>query len=154
MTSVQGKKIHISPLQNGTSLDHLKPGTALRVLDVLKTNGNRVSVAMNVESKSLGIKDLIFIEGKELNAEEINKIALISHGGTLNIIQNAKVVRKQQIQYPKLVQGIIKCINPNCITNKELLETKFHIISTNPLKAKCHYCEARMEENEIISSIK
>jgi len=154
MSAVSEKKVHITPLQNGTSLDHLKPGTALKILEVLKTGGNRVSVAMNVDSRLMLVKDLIFIEGKEISKEELDKIALIGKGGTLNIIKNAKVVRKEQIHYPEVVHGIMKCINPNCITNKEELETKFHLTSTNPLKAKCYYCEVRMEENEIINSIK
>ena len=39
---------------------------------------------------------------------------------------------------------ILKCINPNCITNKETIETKFNVIEEKPLKIQCHYCEKTM----------
>ncbi|MDO8647646.1 MAG: aspartate carbamoyltransferase regulatory subunit [Candidatus Diapherotrites archaeon] len=154
MSSIGVKGVYVTPVQNGTALDHLNPGTSLKVLEVLKIKNARIGVAMNVESKKMGLKDIVFIEGVELSPEETEKIAFIGKGGTLNLIKNSVVVKKQELNYPQIASGIFKCLNPCCITNKELLETKFHIVSTSPLKAKCHYCEARMDENEITASIK
>ena len=153
MSAIKEKKLLITPIKNGTSLDHLRPGTALKILGVLGHFG-KASIAINVESKKLGLKDLLFIEGKTLSNQELDKIALIAEGGTLNLINDSIVVKKEKIQYPEFVSGIMKCLNPNCITNKELLETKFYITSKKPLKAKCFYCEARTEEKQIIDAIK
>ena len=146
------KKIHITPIKEGTAIDHLKPGTALKILNVLNLNDVAVTAAMNVESRKMGRKDIIFIDGKKLNEQELNKVALIGKGGTLNEIRNAKIVVKKQLAYPDRAEGIIKCINPKCITNTEPISTKFSI-SAEPLSASCYYCQTRMKGNEITNSI-
>ena len=148
------KKIYITPIKNGTALDHLKPGTAIKIILVLNLKNNKTTAAMNVESKRLGKKDIVFIEGKELNEADINKIALIGKGGTLNTIKNAKIVKKQQLSYPDFAEDIFSCINPNCVTNKEPIAGKFYITNMAPLKAKCFYCETEMNEEEITRLIK
>jgi aspartate carbamoyltransferase regulatory subunit len=150
----EGKKIHITPIQDGTSLDHLMPGTALKIVEVLGPGSKRATAAMNVESRKMGRKDIIFLEGRELNPDEISKIALIGKGGTLNRIKKARIVRKSELKYPREVEGIIRCINPNCVTNSEKMMSRFHVISTEPLRAKCAYCETRMDEEEITRLIK
>lgn len=147
------KKIRITPLRNGTALDHLKPGTALKILGLLKTNGNKASIALNAESKRMGSKDLLFIEDRFLSKEELDKIALIACGGTFNLIKESAVYEKAEIALPEKVKGIIKCINPNCISNNDKIDSKFDITSKAPLKAKCFYCEAKMNEKEIANSV-
>jgi|SRR3989344_3301068 len=146
------KIIHITPIKEGTAIDHLKPGTALKILEVLNLQDVAVTAAMNVESRKMGRKDIIFIDGKKLNERELNKVALIGKGGTLNEIRNGKIVAKKQLAYPDRAEGIIKCINPKCITNTEPLPTKFSI-SGEPLSANCFYCQTRMKGNEIANSI-
>jgi aspartate carbamoyltransferase regulatory subunit len=147
------KKIRLTPINNGIALDHLKAGTALKILNVINTEGITSTVAINVESKKMNKKDILFFEGKKLEEQEKNKIALIGAGGTLNIIENSKVITKQKITYPNYVEEVIQCINPKCITNHEGIKTKF-LISENPLKATCKYCETEMNEAEIIRGIK
>ena len=146
------KIIHITPIKEGTAIDHLKPGTALKILEVLNLQDVAVTAAMNVESRKMGRKDIIFIDGKKLNERELNKVALIGKGGTLNEIRNGKIVAKKQLAYPDRAEGIIKCINPKCITNTEPLPTKFSI-SGEPLSANCFYCQTRMKGTEIANSI-
>lgn len=142
----------LTPIREGTAIDHLNPGTAPQVLSVLKIQGRKASAGINVESKKMGKKDLIYIEGKKLTDEEINKIAIVGRGATINTIEGSKVVKKEKIDVPPSVKGIIKCINPICITNKEKMVTKF-FVTPNPLAAKCFYCETQMNEREIINSI-
>ena len=146
-------EIKISPIKNGTVLDHLNPGAVYKILQVLDLTEYTVTAAMNVESRKSGKKDVIFIEGKELNEKELGKIALIGKGATINLIKNSKIKSKTKLGYPKKAEGILKCINPKCITNMEELPTKF-IIKTEPLEAKCFYCETQLNENEIVESIK
>ena len=148
------KKIYIAPIKNGTALDHLQPGTAIKIIQVLNPKDNKTTIAINVESKRQGKKDIVFIEGKELNEAEINKIALIGKGGTLNTIKDAKIIKKQQLKLPKFTEDIFSCINPNCVTNNEPMASKFYITSTGPLKARCFYCETEMTEEEITRKIK
>ncbi len=146
------KKITLNPLSEGTAIDHLNPGTAVRVLEVLGIEGFRISAGMNVESHKMGKKDLIFIDGKKLSEAEINKIAIVGRGATINIIEASKVVKKVKITIPSQVSGIIKCINPMCVTNKENVATNFSI-KPHHLTAKCFYCETTMNEREIVNSI-
>ncbi|MFH1588468.1 MAG: aspartate carbamoyltransferase regulatory subunit [Candidatus Diapherotrites archaeon] len=147
------KKIHITPIQNGTAIDHLPIGTALKILSAIDFSGHTFTAAMNVESKKMGKKDILFVEGKKLTEEELNKIRLLGKGGTLNEIAEAKVVKKENLDYPEHANGIISCINDKCITNKEGLITKFRI-AKNPLEARCFYCETRMNKEEIMESVK
>ncbi|MFH1391407.1 MAG: aspartate carbamoyltransferase regulatory subunit [Candidatus Diapherotrites archaeon] len=147
------KEIRIQPIKNGTVIDHLNPGSVYKILQVLDLSEFALTAAMNVESRKLGKKDILFIEGKELNDKELNKIALIGKGASVNIIKGSEIKKKFQLGYPKKVEAIIKCINPKCVTNSETLSTKF-TIKTEPLEATCYYCETRMNENEIVESIK
>ena len=101
------KQIKLTPIDNGTVLDHLPAGKAFMVIKLLNLNGNStVSVVTNTESASLGKKDLVFIEGKELNEEEIEKVGLIASGSTLNIIKNKTSSLKKKIEMPKEVPMI------------------------------------------------
>ena len=147
------KEIRITPLKNGTAIDHLSPGSAYKILDVLNLREYTVTAGMNVESRKMGKKDIVFIQGKELAGKELDKVALIGRGGTINIISGSDVKKKFQLEYPKSVEGIIRCINPKCITNAEGIPTKFSI-KTGPLEAKCYYCEIRMGEHDIVASIR
>lgn len=147
--------IKLTPIANGTVLDHLPVGSALRILEILGLGNfnSAVTIAINTESKSRGKKDLIFIEGKELNEKEIDKIGLIATGATLNIIKDSEVKKKQKIEMPDHANGLIQCMNPKCITSVEDLPTRF-LIKKDPLKAKCAYCEKEMAEKEIFRAIK
>jgi len=147
------KEIKVRPIKNGTVIDHLPAGTALRVLRFLRLKGNPITIAMNVGSKKLGKKDIIFIEDKFLGEKEFAKIALIGKGATLNIIKNHEVKSKQEIEIKDYAESIIRCINPNCITNAEKMKTKF-IIKDKPLKAICYYCQKTMNERELVEAIK
>lgn len=147
------EKIHIAPIIEGTAIDHLAPASAMRIASVLDIGSQPFTIASNVQSKKMGRKDLLFIEGKKLSKNEVDKIALLGKGATINIIHNGKVVKKERIDYPEKVEGIMKCINPNCITNHENIATKFSI-QKKPLKATCFYCERRMSERDITKAVK
>lgn len=147
------KEIRITPIKNGTAIDHLQPGSAHKILNVLDLREFTVTVGMNMESRKMGKKDIMFIEGKELTEKELDKIALIGKGATVNTIRSSEITKKVQLSYPERVEEVIKCINPKCITNFENIPSKF-AITKEPLTAKCFYCETRMNEGEIVSSIK
>lgn len=148
------KELHINALCNGTSIDHIPANTALELLERLELSHEGITtIALNVESKKLGRKDLVFIENKELSDKEIDKVALLARGATINIIKDYDVKKKIRLGIPSQVEGIMQCINPNCITNLEHIPTKFSI-QKEPFKAKCYYCEKTMEQKEIEKAIK
>ena len=146
------KEIRITPIRNGTSIDHLNPGAAYKILEVFDLRAFTVTAAMNVESRKMGKKDIIFIEGKELDKNELDKVALIGKGATINTIKNGQIVKKAQLPYPDQAIGILRCINPKCICNAEKIRTRFSV-KKEPLEAKCKYCETVIEEGEISAAI-
>ncbi|MEM3194314.1 MAG: aspartate carbamoyltransferase regulatory subunit, partial [Candidatus Bathyarchaeia archaeon] len=92
------------------------------------------------------------IEGRELNPEEVDKIALIAPHATINIIRNYRVVEKQRVKLPSIIQGIIKCTNPPCISNSESEPVKpiFYVESEEPLRLRCHYCGHIMGKEDVL----
>jgi len=143
------KELKVTPIKNGTVIDHIPPGFALKVLHFLKIpeeTSSAVSVAMNVKSK-MGKKDIVKIENKELDKREVNKISLIAPKATINIIRGYEVVTKHRVQLPDEIVGIVKCSNPTCISNsREPVESRFILESKDPPHIKCYYCERETED--------
>ena len=138
-------ELKIKAIRDGTVIDHIPAGLALTVLSILGITGKYgsvVSVAINVDTKETGDrKDIVKIEGRELDKSEIDKIALIAPSATINIIRDHKVARKDRVKIPKTLEGVLVCPNPNCISNqKEPVAGRAVVESKDPLVVKCHYC--------------
>jgi len=136
---------------NGIVIDHIIAGKGIIVLNILGLpdldHGSVVSVVMNVSAKDGRRKDIIKIEGKDLHAQELDLISLISPEATINIIKNTAVAKKYKVKLPESVKGIIKCVNPNCITNqREPVEPGFSVISKAPVVLRCDFCERKLED--------
>lgn len=143
------KELKITPIKDGTVIDHITPGRALKVLHVLKlpeSTSSVVSILMNVMGKK-GKKDIVKIENRELDPKELDKIALIAPRATINIIRDYEVVKKHTVEIPDEVIGITRCSNPTCISNaREPVESRFHVISKDPPRIRCYYCEREPED--------
>jgi len=143
------KELKVTPIKDGTVIDHITPGRAVKVLRILKipeSTSSVVSVAMNVAGKT-GKKDIVKVENRELDPKELDKIALIAPKATINIIRDYEVVKKHKVELPDEVVGIAKCPNPTCISNaREPVESRFHVISKDPPRIKCYYCEREPED--------
>ena len=112
--------LRINRIKHGTVLDHIVSGRAFNVLsalDINGTDGNQVSVAMNVSSKQYKKKDIIKIENRILAVEETNRLALITPHSTINIIENYEIIEKRNVELPKKFTGVFRCTNPTCISN-------------------------------------
>jgi len=145
--------LRVSKIKDGTVIDHITAGHALDVLKILRitdqVNGI-VTVGMNVPSKTLGLKDMVKIEGRELKSEEVDKIALLAPHASINIIRNYKVVDKQLVRLPNVIREAVKCANPACISNsKEPVKSTFYVDNKEPLRLRCHYCGYIMEKQDI-----
>ena len=96
--------IVISPIKNGTVIDHITPGeglTVLRILGIRDGTNVTVIVASNVPSSRGGRKDMVKIENRELLKDEVDKIALVAPDATISIIRNFKVSVKKTRRGPK-----------------------------------------------------
>lgn len=150
------RELKISPIMRGTVIDHIPVGMGLKVLKVLGLDAQEfrhtVSLAIHVRSKKLGWKDILKIEERELKKSELEKIALIAPGATISIIEKGEVKEKFKVSLPKNTKGIMRCPNPNCITNAgEPVEHEFILISEKPVRYKCKYCERILDD--VIKSI-
>jgi aspartate carbamoyltransferase regulatory subunit len=148
------KEVKVKRIKNGTVIDHITGGQALNVLRILGVTKEypktTVTVAMNVPSGKMGSKDIVKIEGRELKADEVDKISLISSNATINIIRDYEVAEKKKVKMPSMLEGVLSCANPNCITNFENTKTKFMVEEKTPIKLRCSYCERVMSEAEIV----
>ena len=139
------KEFKVTPIRNGTVIDHINVGMALKVLKIIGVQNDvnsTVSVLMHVPSKKAGWKDIVKIEDRELDPKELDKVALISPDATINIIRDYNVAEKFTVKVPSRVKGIMKCSNPGCITNKnEPVEAEFEVESKKPVSLRCIYCD-------------
>jgi len=151
------EELRVSKIKDGTVIDHISGGYALDVVKILGITGKEcrvITIAINVPSKQLGIKDIIKIEGRDLNSDEVNRIALVAPHASINIIKNYEVVEKMEIKTPKVIIGIVSCVNSVCITNSdEPVNSKFLVETVDPLILKCHYCGCIIEKKDIMAQI-
>jgi aspartate carbamoyltransferase regulatory subunit len=143
-------ELRVKPIRNGTVIDHIAGGQALNVLKILGISGTSdatVSVVMNVESGKLGKKDIVKVEDRELKEEEVNRIALIAPNATINIIRDFLVIEKHHVNLPDQIMGVVRCQNPNCISNtEEPIKSRITVKAKNPVLLRCVYCEQPITE--------
>jgi len=155
--SENNKRLYVEKIRNGTVIDHIHPGFAFSVLKILGyegKDGNLITLGINVKSNSSqsGKKDIIKFEDVRLDEKEIHQIALISPRCKVSFIDNYNVIEKFVVKLPKSIEGIVKCPNEKCITNveREPVATEFKVLSDDPLKVACSYCERIVFKDEIM----
>jgi aspartate carbamoyltransferase regulatory subunit len=139
------KELIVSAISNGTVIDHIPTESVFQVIRILglDKSSKPVYFGTNLESKKYGKKGIIKISDKYFEKDEINKIALVAPIATLIVIKDYEVVYKSDVKTPDQIEKIVKCFNPNCITNKEQVPTHFRVMydENNALKLLCRYCE-------------
>ena len=137
------KELVVSAIQNGTVIDHIPARAVFRVVRILNLDNvdTQVTVGFNLISHKYGTKGIIKVSDKFFKTEDINKIALIAPKASLIIIKDYQVVEKRQVVIPDEIHKFVKCVNPNCITNKQQVTTRFKVIDKENLRLQCHYCE-------------
>lgn len=140
----------VDTIDMGTVVDHIQGGKGGKVLEILGIGEDypyRVALVMHAPSKKTGTKDIVKIEGKEVDAKDANMIALICPDATINIIKNEKVEKKFKVKLPDELVNAGKCPNPNCITNSENSTKKFR---KDDGGYRCHYCERLFNAHELV----
>lgn len=152
MSSNIGNKgeMQVKALENGTVIDHIPSDKLFKVVETLQLDkiNAEVTIGNNLISKQLGKKGIIKIANRFFEEKEINRIALIAPNAKINTIRDYKVIDKKIIELPATFQGMIKCVNPKCITNNEPMLACFEVVSREPLVVKCPYCEREMQEED------
>ena len=153
-TGQDRKELKVSAIENGTVIDHIPSSSVFQVTRILNLDNipNQIMIGTNLDSQKLGKKGIIKVSNKYFESEEINKIALVAPTATLIVIKDYTVVYKAKVEIPDKIRKIVKCINPNCITNHESIPTKFTVIDKEDLRLQCHYCE-KVTKKEVINFI-
>jgi aspartate carbamoyltransferase regulatory subunit len=146
------KQLKVSAIRNGTVIDHIPASNLFKVINILGLDHieNQITFGTNLESKKLGSKAIIKISDKYFVDEEINRIALAAPQAKLNIIREYIVEEKKEVEVPDEFMGIVKCVNPKCITNNDAVKTKFWVISKREVSLKCHYCERITDQEHMV----
>jgi len=145
------KELKVSAIENGTVIDHVPSKSVYQVIRILNLMDydNQLLIGANLDSQKMGKKGIIKVRNKFFKPEEINKIALVAPTATLIVIHDFDVTEKKQVSIPDKVEKIVKCFNPNCITNNEEMPTSFTVIDKENLKLRCRYCEKITAKNNM-----
>ena len=149
---MKDKQLSVSAIKEGTVIDHVPAPALFKVVSILNLDklDTMITIGNNLGSEKLGKKGIIKLSKVFFEDNEINKIALVAPCAKLNIIRDYEVVEKKVVAIPDEIFGIVKCVNPKCITNNEKVKTRFEVISISEVKLKCHYCEKITDQDNIV----
>lgn len=146
------KTMLVEAIKEGTVIDHIVAGQALRIVELLrlKEHSYAVTLGLNLESKSMGKKDIIKISGCCLSDLQVSEIAVFAENAHINRIQNYLVVDKKMAKLPPELRKILLCPNSNCITHAAKQESYFHVKESRVgIRLQCHYCEQVFARQDI-----
>ena len=137
--------MNIDSIQNGYVIDHIRAGNAMEIYKHLGLDDLDCSVAIirNAKSqKNQGKKDIIKID-QEIELD-LDLLAYIDPGVTVNVIRDGKLVEKRKPEMPARIVNVMKCKNPRCITQVEQeLDQIFVLTDKEQQTYRCFYCEAQ-----------
>ena len=148
----------VTAIRNGTVIDHIPAGQALRVLKLLNITDQTavpVSLVMNVPSKKMGAKDIVKVEDRELTQAELDRLALVASEASVAIIRAYSVAEKLHINLGEELNNVVRCTFSNCITqnSREPLPHRLVILSKDPLQLRCHYCGTPQNIDQLINNV-
>jgi aspartate carbamoyltransferase regulatory subunit len=143
----------IPKIENGFVIDHIPTGLGIRILQLMSRHREFdnvvVTLGMHYQSKRLGKKDLIKIQMPELPGTFLQQLSLAASGVTIKQVKNFAVAGKVTLQVPEMIQNLMPCPNPNCITRHEkCVTTLFMLVSREPMQFRCNYCERHFSQEE------
>ena len=136
--------MNIDAIANGIVIDHITAGQGMRLYELLGLEKLDCSVAIikNAYSAKMGKKDIIKIDADI--PVDLDVIAYVDPGATVNIIRHGELVEKRQIELPKTLTDVIFCKNPRCITSTEQeLRHIFRLTDRENKVYRCIYCETK-----------
>jgi aspartate carbamoyltransferase regulatory subunit len=148
--------LSVSAIKNGTVIDHIAPGQALRIthLLLLQNNKDTVTICLRLPSKTMGSKDLIKVQNRILTDIEANEIVVFAPSATINVIQDFQVTKKINTHLPSIMKKVFICPNPVCITKTEPIDSYFFIHEQGKkIKLACYYCEKIFDRDQVTVSI-
>ena len=145
-----GRNKQVAKLRHGTVIDHLSPGMALKALEMIGVPSEGAAlIGVNLVSAKMGRKDILKLENVELTQQQIENLAVLGPGASVCYIREYEITRKVYVELPNRIEGVLRCPNPNCITNHDRITTRFDVERASPTEVRCVYCERVISEEEI-----
>jgi aspartate carbamoyltransferase regulatory subunit len=144
---MKDKGYTIRKIEKGIVIDHIVRGKALLIARLLGLEHlaeqceDRIALALNCDSPTMGKKDIIKVENWTLTPRQLNYVALISPRATVSTISGYRVIEKRKVEIPDRIDDLVMCPDRFCITNHEEVPCKFDVIRKEPITLRCHYCE-------------
>ena len=173
MNEQQIEKLKVNRIAEGIVIDKMPPFTSVLALRLLGLPYDRPQYEsdyitiplMNVKSETLGRrKDILKVEGGEdlirLVSKKDGALALISEEITVYIIKDWEKERSYHPKLPDEINGLVNCPHYNCITHKpqeagskDKYQTRFNVVSKNPLSLECTYCKTILGGKEVLENM-
>ena len=134
----------IDAITDGIVIDHITAGRGMTLYNYLGLDALDCTVALikNVSSSKMGKKDIIKIDADF--GVDTDVLGYVDPGVTVNVIKNGEIVEKKKIELPEILNGVIRCKNPRCITSTEhSLPQRFRLTDPSGPVYRCVWCEAR-----------
>ncbi|MEG1579672.1 MAG: aspartate carbamoyltransferase regulatory subunit [Bacteroidaceae bacterium] len=149
--NIKRQELLVAALQNGTVIDHIPSSKLFTVIGILhlENTSNAITIGYNLKSKKMGSKSIIKVADKFFSDAELNQLAIVAPNVSLSIIRDFEVIEKKKVELPSELNGIVKCVNPKCITNNEPMRTHFLITDRSAGVIQCRYCEKKQNIDNV-----
>ncbi|MGB4439644.1 MAG: aspartate carbamoyltransferase regulatory subunit [Sedimentibacter sp.] len=140
--------MNIDSVSKGLVIDHIQAGKAMQIYQYLNLDKMDCSVAIikNAKSKKTGKKDIIKIEDNITMDLEV--LGFIDPNITINVIDNGVIIKKIKLELPSVIENVVRCKNPRCITSVEQeIVHKFKLTDKEKKIYRCVYCDTSYEQN-------
>ncbi len=145
--SADKQHLAVAALRDGTVIDHIPSAALFKAVRILglENADKSLTIGNNLRSGHLGIKGIIKIADTFFADDVFNRIAIIAPTAVVNTIRNYEVVEKRRVKVPDVIEGIVRCPNPKCISNNEPMRTRFEASSDSHVTLRCHYCRRTID---------
>ena len=154
----------INPLNRGTVIDHLLPGTGQvldRLLQLAGIYGSDGSDGVVVPRKPSGEdrkrrKDIIFLDDRFVANEVLAALGLFAPDMRVIILDDGKYC-KVKVDLPSAVASILKCPNADCVTRVAPEAKSFFTVdgsSPNGPHLNCGFCRGRFTKFQIFEQLR
>jgi len=140
--------MNIDSVGKGLVIDHIQAGKAMQIYQYLNLDKMDCSVAIikNAKSKKTGKKDIIKIEDNITMDLEV--LGFIDPNITINVIDNGTIIKKIKLELPSVIENVVRCKNPRCITSVEQeIVHKFKLTDKEKKIYRCVYCDTAYGQN-------
>ena len=150
---MEQSELLVRRIRQGTVIDHIDEGMGLKVLDALRidgSDGNPITIALNVPSSKFKKKDIIKVEDRFLKDDDTNKIAVIAPKATINMIKDYRLVEKRRVTLPNEIDRIFMCSNLDCITySTEKIKSVMEVVNREERILRCRYCSRTLDVDSL-----